>query len=145
MDKLLDYKLTEAKAELVKGEQSQSAIVNQEAKENITNTITVDEVKELDKKNQCQCEHFDTPRRYYVDDIKAISGELLEKLECGDVVVKHTIESSKDLYHCYFVTHKQATGICLSYFNAGYSETQSYDKIEGVWTYNSQDVWSSEE
>lgn len=48
-EKLLNYKLTEAKAELVKGEQSQSAIVNQEAKVNITNTITVDETKEVVK------------------------------------------------------------------------------------------------
>lgn len=86
----------------------------------------------------------DSPKRYYVDNIKAIPGELLEKLACGDVVVKHTVESSKDLYHTYFVTHKQATGICLSYFNAGYSETQSYDKIDGVWTYNSQDLWTAE-
>ena len=140
MEKELNYKLTGENTELVKGESSQQAIENQSPKGNVVNTITVDEVKELDKKNQCQCEHFDTPKRYYVDDIKAISGDILEKLKCGDVVVKHTVESSKDLYHTYFVTHKQATGICLSYFAAGYSETQSYDKIEGVWTYNSQDI-----
>ena len=48
--KILDYKLTEAKAELVKGEQSQEAIVNQQPKESVVNTITVDEVKEEVKK-----------------------------------------------------------------------------------------------
>lgn len=46
----LDYKLTEAKAELVKGEQSQEAIVNQEPKGNITNTILVEETKAVAKK-----------------------------------------------------------------------------------------------
>ena len=132
----LDYKLTEAKADIVDGERSQEAIVNQEPKENLTNTITVDEVKSL---------VFDSPKRVHTSNIKALPGELLEKLECGDVVVKHTIESSVDLHHTYFVTHKQATGICLSYFNAGYSETVSYDKVDGVWTFNSVDVWNSEE
>lgn len=140
MEKELNYKLTGENTELVKGESSQKAIENQSPKGSVVNTITVNEVKELDKKNH----YFDTPRRYYVDNIKAIPGELLEKLECGDVVVKHTVEESKDLYHTYFVTHKQATGICLSYFNAGYSETVSYDKVDGVWTFNSVDVWNSE-
>jgi len=80
------------------------------------------------------------PKRFYVDNIVAIPGELLEKLQCGDVVVKRTVSNGTDLFHCYLVTHKQATGICISYFAAGYSETVSYDKIDGVWTYNSTDI-----
>ena len=135
MEKELNYKLTGENTELVKGESSQKAIENQSPKGNVVNTITVEEVKEEIRKDK-----YNSPKRFYVDNIKAIPGELLEKLECGDVVVKHTIEESKDLYHTYFVTHKQATGICLSYFAAGYSETQSYDKVGGKWVYNSQDV-----
>jgi len=128
----LDYKLTEAKAETVDGERSQAAIVNQPAKENLTNTITVEEVKGF---------VFDSPKRHHTNNIQKLPGDLLDVLECGDIVVKHTNE----LKHTYIVTHKQETGICLSYFNAGYSETVSYDKVEGVWTYNSTDVWNSEE
>lgn len=144
MEKVLDYELTGTKTEVVNGGRSQEAIINQEPKESIVNTITVKEVDEkIGKIKQCECEG-DSPKRYHVDNIQTISGDILEKLQCGDVVVKHTVQSSKDLYHTYIVTHKQATGICLSYFAAGYLETISYDKIEGVWTYNSKDVWQAE-
>ena len=137
MEKELNYKLTGENTELVKGESSQKAIENQSPKGSVVNTVTVKEVKEVAEKAKYV---FDSPKRYHTNNIKALPGELLEKLECGDVVVKHTVEESKDLYHTYFVTHKQATGICLSYFAAGYSETQSYDKVGGKWVYNSQDV-----
>lgn len=78
------------------------------------------------------------------DEMEEIAGVLLDDLECGDQVIKHTIEEGKDLYHLYVVTHKQATGICFSYNTTGYSETLSYDKVEGVWTFNSKDVWQAE-
>ena len=86
------------------------------------------------------------PLRIVVEasEMQTIPSALLDDLECGDIVVKHTVESGKDLYHCYMVTHKQATGICISYNTTGYSETISYDKIEGVWTFNSKDVWQAE-
>ena len=84
------------------------------------------------------------PLRIVVSDMENISGELLDDLECGDIVVKETIESGKVLHHCYIVSHKQATGICISYNTTGYSDTYSYDKIDGVWTFNSKDVWSKE-
>lgn len=84
------------------------------------------------------------PLKVVVDDIETISGEILEDLECGDVVVKHTIQDGKDLYHTYIVSHKQATGICMTYSACGYLETISYDKIDGVWTFNSKDVWQAE-
>lgn len=77
-------------------------------------------------------------------DMEKIKGEILEALDCGDTVIKHTVESGKDLYHCYIVSHKQATGICITYNTTGYSETISYDKVDGVWTFNSKDVWSAE-
>lgn len=84
------------------------------------------------------------PLQIVVDDIEKISAEALEDLECGDVVVKETLEDGKVLHHAYLVTHKQATGICISYNTTGYSETISYDKIDGVWTFNSKDVWQAE-
>lgn len=77
-------------------------------------------------------------------EMEAISGRVLDDLECGDLVIKHTIEDDKDLYHTYMVSHKQATGICITYNTTGYSETISYDKIDGVWTFNSKDVWQAE-
>lgn len=85
------------------------------------------------------------PLKVVVDDIEAISGDVLDDLECGDLVIKHTVESGKDLYHTYIVSHKQETGICISYNTTGYSETISYDKVDGVWTFNSKDVWQAEE
>lgn len=86
------------------------------------------------------------PLRVMVEasEMEEIAGSVLDDLECGDIVVKHTIEDGKDLYHSYFVSHKQATGICLSYNTTGYSETISYDKVDGVWTFNSKDVWQAE-
>ena len=78
------------------------------------------------------------------DEIEEIDGFLLDDLECGDIVVKHTIEDGKDLYHAYIVSHKQATGICISYNTTGYSETLSYDKVDGEWAFNSKDVWQAE-
>ena len=84
------------------------------------------------------------PLRLVVDNMEAISGELLDDLECGDIVVKHSVEEGKDLYHTYMVSHKQATGICMTYSACGYLETISYDKVDGVWTFNSKDVWQAE-
>ena len=86
------------------------------------------------------------PLRIVVEasEMESIPSYLLDDLECGDQVVKHTVEGGKDLYHYYVVSHKQATGICISYNTTGYSETLSYDKIDGVWTFNSKDVWQAE-
>lgn len=80
----------------------------------------------------------------FTKDITKLSQEALNSLECGDCVVKLTMSEGKELRHTYFVTHKQETGICISYFACGYLETISYDKIEGVWTFNSKDVWQAE-
>jgi len=76
-------------------------------------------------------------------EMQSIAGEILDELQCGDMVIKHTVESSKDLYHAYMVSHKQETGICITYNTTGYSETISYDKVDGVWTFNSKDVWEA--
>ena len=84
------------------------------------------------------------PLMIVVDDMEKISGEVLDDLECGDRVIKETIEDGKILHHCYIVSHKQETGICISYNTTGYSDTYSYDKVDGVWVFNSKDVWQAE-
>ena len=84
------------------------------------------------------------PLRIETDDIENISGVVLDDLDCGDIVVKKTIEDGKELKHTYVVSHKQATGICITYVACGYMETISYDKVDGVWTFNSKDVWQAE-
>lgn len=84
------------------------------------------------------------PLRIETDDIENISGVILDDLDCGDIVVKKTIEDGVELRHTYVVSHKQATGICMTYSACGYLETISYDKVDGVWTFNSKDVWQAE-
>lgn len=70
-----------------------------------------------------------------VSDIKNLSNDDIENLKCGDIVNK--VDSSGK--HSYIVSFKNETGICLTYADASVIETQSYDKIDGVWTYNSED------
>ena len=77
--------------------------------------------------------------RISVTDITAIPADQLDKLECGDVVVKITGKKR----HTYIVSYKgdgAGEGICLSYNAAGYGETVSYDRTESGWAYNSTDV-----
>ena len=72
-----------------------------------------------------------------VFDITAISDEILNLLQCGDIVVKKT----GNLRHCYHVSYKEEKhGICISYFDASCVETVSYDFVEGHWAYNSTDI-----
>ena len=77
-----------------------------------------------------------------VSDIKALSPEVLDSLEVGDVVQKIT-DNQK---HCYIVSYKgegSGEGICLTYCAAGYMETVSYDRSGSSWVYNSTDVVES--
>ena len=70
-------------------------------------------------------------------DIKALSNSQIDLLRCGDYLVKITGNQR----HAYKVTYKEdGVGMCLTYFDATYMETVSYDCIDGVWTYNSMDV-----
>lgn len=74
-----------------------------------------------------------------VEDIKALTKEQLDSLECGDVVIKVTGKQR----HTYIVTYKgdgAGEGICLSYNAAGYGETVSYDRSGSDWVYNSTDI-----
>lgn len=71
-----------------------------------------------------------------VDNIQSIGDDILNNLKVGDVVRKKT----DNMKHCYVVSYKEEKhGICLSYFDADYLETVSYDYVEGHWVYNSTD------
>lgn len=73
---------------------------------------------------------------YIVDNIKAISGDILSKLKAGDIVLKNT----NGQLHAYNASFKKnGEGICLTYTDASVVETQSYDYTDGAWVYNSED------
>lgn len=75
-------------------------------------------------------------KRLYVDNIKTLTNDQIAVLECGDMVIKMTGK----MKHTYTVTYKEdGQGICLTYFDASCIETQSYDYVDGKWTYNSED------
>lgn len=74
-----------------------------------------------------------------VEDITALTKDQLDSLECGDVVIKVTGKQR----HTYIVSYKgdgAGEGICLSYNDAGYGETVSYDRSGNSWVYNSTDI-----
>ena len=70
-----------------------------------------------------------------VSNVKTLSNAQIDLLRCGDYLVKKDASGE----HAYKVTFKSDTGLCLTYHDASVVETQSYDKIDGVWTYNSED------
>lgn len=74
--------------------------------------------------------------RLVVTDITNIDGNAIEALRAGDMVIKR--DSTGD--HSYRVSFRGATGICLTYSDCENVETVAYDKVEGVWTYDSTDV-----
>lgn len=73
-----------------------------------------------------------------VEDITAIPADVLDSLECGDIVVKKTGNQR----HSYRVSYKgdgAGEGICLTYTDASVVETVSYDRTDESWAYNSTD------
>lgn len=73
-----------------------------------------------------------------VEDITAIPSDVLDSLECGDVVVKKTGVQR----HAYRVSYKGegvGEGMCLTYTDASVVETVSYDFTAEGWSYNSTD------
>lgn len=70
-----------------------------------------------------------------VSDIKSLSNEDIENLNCGDIVLKEDASGK----HAYLVSFKNETGMCLTYADASVIETQSYDKVGENWVYNSED------
>ena len=81
----------------------------------------------------------DMPKIISTSNITAMTDEQLNALKPGDVVVKIT----GDMKHTYTVSYKEENkGICITYSDAGYLETVSYDydDTENKWVYNSTDV-----
>ena len=70
-----------------------------------------------------------------VSDVKALSNSQIDLLRCGDYLVKKDASGE----HAYKVSFKSDTGMCLTYHDASVIETQSYDKVDGNWVYNSED------
>lgn len=69
------------------------------------------------------------------DNVKTLSNSQIDLLRCGDYLVKKDASGE----HAYKVTFKSDTGMCLTYHDASVIETQSYDKVNGNWVYNSED------
>ena len=69
------------------------------------------------------------------DNVKTLSNSQIDLLRCGDYLVKKDASGE----HAYKVTFKSDTGMCLTYHDASVIETQSYDKVDGNWVYNSED------
>ena len=69
------------------------------------------------------------------DNVKALSNSQIDLLRCGDYLVKKDASGE----HAYKVTFKSKTGMCITYMDASVVETQSYDKVDGEWVYNSED------
>ena len=81
-------------------------------------------------------------KKIEVTNITEMTNYQINKLECGDMVLKNT----NGMHHCYIVSYKQnGVGICLSYSAYGYLETVSYDynAETGKWVYNSTDIWQA--
>lgn len=78
---------------------------------------------------------------YEATNLTALSKDFINNLKAGDVVLKKTGTSPNYYYHAYRVSFKKNNeGICLTYTDAGYMETVSYDKSGTNWVYNSTDV-----
>lgn len=83
-------------------------------------------------------EILNSPVGVEVEDITAVSADVLDSLECGDVVVKKTGNQR----HAYLVSYKgdgAGEGMCLTYTDASVVETVSYDRTDEGWAYNSTD------
>lgn len=103
--------------------------------------VRINEECDINELRRLVEEDIGSPKRYFVNNIKAIGDDILNKLKCGDVVVKITHESSRKMHHCYIVSYyEHKHGCCLTYTAAGLVETQSYDYTEGHWVYNSEDI-----
>lgn len=76
-------------------------------------------------------------KKIEVTDITKMTDYQINKLECGDMVLKNT----DGQLHCYVVSYKQnGVGICLTYTDASVVETVSYDYTNKHWVYNSTDI-----
>lgn len=72
------------------------------------------------------------------DNIKTLTTNDINKLRAGDIVLKEDSTGK----HAYIVSYKKdGTGICMTYSDATYTETISYDynAVTKEWVYNSMD------
>ena len=98
--KKLNYPLSEAKAEIVNGERKHEAIINQEPKENLTNTITVDEVKKEVKKGVESVPETDLSNYYTKSQVNALVGTKLYKHLIGN-------DNPADLFYIQVITTRE--------------------------------------
>lgn len=84
----------------------------------------------------------DAIKRIEVTNITTMGNDEINSISCGDIVIKNENGNK----HTYVVTYKEdGQGICLTYTDATYLETVSYDYIGGNWTYNSTDTMPLEQ
>lgn len=79
---------------------------------------------------------FAVPAITETSNIEALSGDVIEGLKVGDVVVKVT----GTLKHSYRVSFKNATGMCLTYSDASNVETVAYDKTDDTWAFTDKTI-----
>lgn len=72
-----------------------------------------------------------TTKAFEVADVKALTTEQCESLNCGDVVIKNESGSK----HTYVVTYKQDDEMCITYVDHQNAEEVYYEKHEGNWGY----------
>ena len=97
----------------------------------LTYNVLNDYVERLKKK--------DMPIVASTDNVTTLTTEDINNLRAGDIVLKEDVSGK----HAYIVSYKKdGTGICLTYTDATYIETVSYDynSTTHEWTYNSMDA-----
>ena len=77
-----------------------------------------------------------TPTIITVTNITALTGEQLEALRTGDIVLKSDLTGE----HAYTVSYKGPGGLCLTYADCENVETVAYQKSEDTWSYDSTDI-----
>ena len=80
-----------------------------------------------------------SPKSVTVTNITELTNEQLDGLQAGDQVIKVT-GNQKHLYLVNYKGEGAGEGICLTYDDATYCETVSYDRTESGWEYNSTDT-----
>ena len=78
----------------------------------------------------------DLPAKLEVSNITALTGDQIDALRAGDVVIK----SDSTGKHAYKVSFKGSAGICLTYADCENVETVAYEKKNNQWAYDSTDI-----
>ena len=72
---------------------------------------------------------------FTVEDVEALTSEMCESLQCGDIVVK-----SGNSKHAYIVSYKKATEMSLTYCDHENVEEVYYEKTDNTWAKVSKDI-----